>query len=130
MVAQITLSTQAVIENLHTAMNQHDLKAFLDCFAPDYRSAQPCHPDRSFHGRERLSELWSSAFERIPDFHADLLRLTVDGETAWTEWHWQGTRRNGPHFNLRGVILFEVQLGQIVYERVYLEGVQQPPPAD
>jgi hypothetical protein len=39
-------STQnIVIERLHQALNEHNLEALLACFAPDFQSEQPLHPD-------------------------------------------------------------------------------------
>lgn len=74
-----------LVERLHDAMNRHDLEAFLEQFDPGYRSETPAHPARSFTGREQVRRNWSAVFESTPDFHADLLRTAVDGETVWTE---------------------------------------------
>ena len=74
-----------IVERLHDAMNRHDLDAFLGQFDPEYRSETPAHPARSFVGREQVRRNWSAIFESTPDFRADLLRTSVDGETVWTE---------------------------------------------
>jgi ketosteroid isomerase-like protein len=106
-------------------MNRHDLEAFLDCIAPDYRSQQPAHPQRGFGGREQVEKNWSALFDGIPDFHAELLATATDGETSWAEWHWTGTRAGAAPLDMRGVTLFAVENGRIVSGRLYMEEVEQ-----
>ncbi len=55
-----------VVERLHSAMNQHDLEAFLACFDRDYQSEQPAHPNRGFGGREQVEKNWRALFEGFP----------------------------------------------------------------
>ena len=118
-------SPVAVLERLHTAMNQHDLEAFLECFAADYQSAQPVHPDRGFGGREQVCKNWSAIFGGVPDFQAKLLERTAEGDTAWAEWQWTGTQADGTRLDMRGVTLFGVQEGRITWGRLYMERVQE-----
>ncbi len=89
-------------------MNRHDLDAFLECFDPEYRSETPVHPTRSFTGREQVRRNWSAVFESTPDFRADLLRTSVDGEVVWTEWRMYGTRTDGTDLDQRGVIVMGI----------------------
>lgn len=110
----------AVIERLHQALNQHDIDAFVACFAPDYQSEQPAHPDRVFTGSDQVRKNWSSIFRDVPDIHADRLRTTVDGEMVWTEWHWTGTQAGGEPFDWRGVIIFGVPADHIAWARLYM----------
>lgn len=121
------LDPQAVIARLHSAINRHDLDAFVACFAPDYRSEPPLHPDDAYTGRDQVRKNWARAFSDVPDIHAELERCSVDGEIVWTEWHWQGTWTNGTSANLRGVIIFGVRDRLIQWGRVYMEPVQQLP---
>ena len=114
-----------VVERVHRAMNQHDLKAFLACFDPGYRSEQPAHPNRGFGGREQVEKNWSALFDGIPDFHAELLATSTEGDTLWSEWHWTGTRANEAPLDVRGVTLFEIQNGRIVSGRLYMEEVEE-----
>lgn len=125
MAKNLNPSSQLVIERLHKAQNQHDLEAFVECFALDYQSAQPFHPDRTFHGREQVRKNWSTIFSDIPDFQSELLRTTVEGETVWAEWHWYGTRAAGGRFDWRGVTIFGIQDGGIAWGRLYMEPVQE-----
>ena len=119
-------TSQAVIERLQQAQNSHDLEAFVACFAPDYQSAQPVHPDRAFQGAEQVGKNWSIIFQDIPDFRAELLRSAVDGDTVWAEWYWFGTHRDGAQFAVRGVTIIGVQADQIKWGRLYMEPVKEP----
>jgi hypothetical protein len=110
----------SVIERMHAAYNQHDLEAFLGCFDQNYQSEQPVHPNRGFGGKEQVRKNWSAIFESFPDFEAQLLRHTSDGETVWSEWHWTATE-----LNMAGVILLGVEEDRIVWGRVYMEPVEE-----
>ena len=118
----------AVLERLHTAMNQRDLDGFLECFDENYHSAQPAHPDRVFRGREQVRTNWSGIFRGVPDFQARLLNSTVQGDTAWAEWQWSGTRLDGTRLHMCGVTVFGVQAGRIIWGRLYMEPVRAAGP--
>jgi hypothetical protein len=77
---------EQVVARLHAAMNAHDVDAFVACFAEDYDSAQPAHPDRAFRGREQVRANWSAVFAAVPDFRPELVRIDAVGDTAWSEW--------------------------------------------
>jgi ketosteroid isomerase-like protein len=115
----------AVIERLQAAINRHDLDAFVECFAIDYQSEQPLHPDRVFTGRDQVRKNWSKIFSGIPDLEAEMLRVAVAGDTVWSEWHWHGTQSGDVPWQRRGVTLFAVQHDQIVWGRLYMEEVQE-----
>lgn len=121
---QVEINPEEVLKRLHHAMNQHDLEAFLACFASDYRSEQPAHPNRGFGGREQVERNWSALFGGIPDFRAESLSTAVEGETVWTEWHWTGTRADGGLLDIRGVTLFGIRGGRIASGRLYMEEVE------
>ena len=118
--------SQTVLERLQQAQNSHDLEAFVACFAPDYQSAQPVHPDRAFQGAAQVRKNWTNIFQDVPDFHAELLRSVADGDMVWAEWHWFGTNRDGAQFAVRGVTIMGVQADQIMWGRLYMEPVQEP----
>jgi ketosteroid isomerase-like protein len=119
----MTVPSQGIttLERLHDAMNKHDLEAFVACFAPDYKSEQPVHPNRAFTGSDQVRKNWAAFFEGVPDFHAELLNSAVQGDTVWSEWRWQGTRRDGTPLDIRGVTIFGVEEGQIAWGRLYME---------
>lgn len=106
-------------------MNAHDLEALLACIHPEYRSEQPVHPERGFGGRDQVEKNWAAMFSGIPDFRAEVLDSAVDGDTAWTEWRWTGTRADGSSVEMRGVTLFRVEDGLVVSGRLYMEEVEQ-----
>ncbi len=110
----------SVVARLHNAINQHDLEAFLECFDPDYQSEQPVHPGRGFGGRDQVRKNWSNLFESFPDFKAELLRHTADGDTVWAEWNWSATG-----LNMRGVTIMGVEQERIVWGRLYMEAVEE-----
>jgi hypothetical protein len=109
-----------VLERLHTAMNQHDLEAMLECFDPEYRSEQPLHPNRGFGGKEQVRKNWSRMLDSFPDFEAQLLGHASSGGTVWSEWRWSATG-----LDMRGVTLLRVREGRIVWGRLYMEPVEE-----
>ena len=118
-------SPREVLDRLQRAMNTHDLDAMLACMDQDYRSEQPAHPERGFGGRDQVEKNWSALFEAMPDFRAELLDTAVEGDTAWTEWHWRGTRADGSTVDIRGVTLFRIEGGLIASGRLYMEEVEE-----
>ena len=97
----------------------------MACFAPDYQSAQPVHPDRVFQGAEQVRKNWSNIFQDVPDIHAELIRSAVEGDMVWAEWHWFGTRHDSTQFAVRGVTIMDIQADQIMWGRLYMEPVQE-----
>jgi ketosteroid isomerase-like protein len=116
-------NARAVIDRYWRAMNDHDLEGVLECFEPDYRSEQPVNPDRSFQGRETVRERWSTIFESVPDFRAELVRTAAGEDAVWSEWRWTGTRKDGTRLDVRGVTITGVRDGRIGWGRFYLEEV-------
>jgi hypothetical protein len=115
----------AVLEQLNAALNAHDIDAFMACFHDDYDSVQPAHPDRAFGGSAQVRENWSGTFAAVPDFRSELLRTAVDGDTAWGEFHWQGTQRSGGRLEMAGTIVAGVRDGRIAWARLYMEPVER-----
>lgn len=113
-----------VAERLRDAMNAHDLEAFLDCFSEDYRSEQPVHPGRGFGGRDQVRANWSSIFQGVPDFSADLVAHIHDEAQEWSEWRWTGTRRDDSPLDLAGVIVSGLVHGRMAWARLYMEPVR------
>ena len=115
----------AVVARLLDAINAHDLEAMVACFADDYVNEWPAHPQRGFRGSEQVRRNWSQIFAGVPDLRARLLRMTVDGDTVWTEWDLTGTRRDGAAHLMRGVSIFGVAEGRLAWVRFYLEPVEE-----
>ena len=115
----------ALSERLQRAWNEHDIDAFVACFATDYRSEQPAHPDRGFVGNEPVRTNWSGILSDVPDLRAELLQLAVEGDVELSEWRIWGTRRDDSTMDLRGVIVIGVHDDLIAWSRLYLELVEQ-----
>ena len=114
-----------VAERLSQAMNARDIESFVACFADDYDSEQPVHPDRAFRGRDQVWANWSQVFDGVPDFHAELKATAVAGDTEWSEWRWQGTQSDGAPLDMAGVIVAGVRGGVLAWARLYVEPVEQ-----
>lgn len=112
---------QAVLQRMHDALNSRDLDAYVNCFATDYRSEQPIHPEWAYTGREQLRWNWTAIFENVQDFKADCLRSTIEGDTFWSEWRWTGTQPDGIPLTIVGVIIMGVRDGLISWGRIYME---------
>ncbi len=121
---QTATGPRSVIERLGDAINQHDLDALAACFAPDYASEFPAHPDRAFRGHAQMRKNWTQIFGGVPDIAATLLRSAAAGDTAWGEWDWRGTRADGAPFAMRGVTVVGVQDDRITWARMYMEPVE------
>jgi ketosteroid isomerase-like protein len=120
-----TQSAQMMIDRLAAAMNDHDLEALTECFAEDVASEQPVHPARSFTGRAQVRKNWAQIFGGVPDLRAELVRVAADGDTAWAEWDWSGTRADGARHHLRGVTVLGIREGGVAWVRFYMEPVEQ-----
>lgn len=112
------------VEQMQAATNSHDLDAMVACFAPEYESTFPVHPDRAFQGYAQVRKNWEQIFGSVPDIRMDMMRSSVDGETVWAEWEWTGTRRDGAPFLQRGVTIQGVAHGKLAWARLYMEPVQ------
>jgi hypothetical protein len=109
-----------VLERLRDALNGRDVDAMLECFDPDYNSEQPAHPNRGFGGKEQVRKNWSGMFESFPDFEAELLRHSFDGDVAWSEWYWSATG-----LSMAGIILMGVRGDRISWARLYMETFEE-----
>jgi len=114
-----------VADRLDAALNAHDLEAFLACFAEDYASEQPAHPDRAFRGREQVRTNWAAVFEGVPDFRSELVRVAAEGDVVWSEWRWRGTQSDGTALDMAGVMVCGVRDGRMAWARLYMEPVEQ-----
>ena len=114
----------SMLERLRDATNAHDPALLASLFAQDYRSTQPIHPSRGFGGSAQVLENWSAVFEAIPDFTSELVASSLDGDTEWGEWAWQGHHVDGAPFAMRGVTIFVVRDGLVVEGRLYMEPVE------
>lgn len=113
------------MERIRQATNHHDLDELAACFASDYQSTFPVHPDRAFQGHEQLRNNWSHIFRAVPDIHSELLRTATNGDTVWAEWEWTGTLASGGPFLNRGVTIHGIAHGKTTWVRLYMEPVRE-----
>ena len=64
-------------------------------------------------------------FAGFPDFSAELVASTYDGDSEWGEWEWRGKHADGSPFAMRGVTILELREGLIARARLYLEPVEE-----
>jgi ketosteroid isomerase-like protein len=121
----VSENQEEVFSRLVAAQNAHDVEALVACFASDYSSEQPAHPDRAFKGNAQVRKNWSSIFAGVPDFRAVLLDSAVRGDTAWGEFEWRGTRHDGSGFHSRGVIIGTVRDDKLAAARLYMSDVDE-----
>jgi hypothetical protein len=121
-------SLLSVIERIREATNRHDLDALATCFATDYASAFPTHPDRAFGGVEQMRRNWSHIFQAVPNIQSELLRWATHESAIWAEWEWRGTLASGAPFLQRGVTIHGVEHGVTAWVRLYMEPVRDDAP--
>jgi len=102
---QTDSSPKLVFERMIQAANRHDLDAMVACFAPDFRSEQPLHPERTFVGQAGVRKNWSFFFSTIPDLQIEILGEVAEGDVVWAEVHYHGTQTDGKKFTVQGVTL-------------------------
>lgn len=118
------MDLESLLLKLKNALNTHDINAFTECFDDNYYSEQPVHPDRTFSGREQVKKNWSSNFDEMPDFSAQLLGYFLSNNSIWAEWEWQGTRQDKSRLLMRGVTIMGVENEKIKWGRLYVEPVE------
>ncbi|MEA2269428.1 MAG: hypothetical protein QOC64_2038 [Solirubrobacteraceae bacterium] len=116
---------RALIDRLSAAQNAHDLEGMLACFHADYRSEQPLYPARAFQGIDQVRANWSALLGSIPDFHAEIVRSAVDGDTVFVEVRWTGTKADGTPFEERGVLIMGIRDDRVAWGRLYAEEVER-----
>jgi ketosteroid isomerase-like protein len=115
-------AVEAVVR-LQEAINHHDLDALSEAFAQDYAVEIPVHPARSFRGRAQVRRNWEQIFRGVPDLHAEIVELAIDGDTVWAEWDWAGTRHDGGRHHLRGTTILGLEGDRFAWGRFFLEPV-------
>jgi hypothetical protein len=113
-----------LLQRLSEALRSHDAARVAALVAERYESSQPIHPARSFIGRDQVLANWTSVFEGIPDFRAELVSSAVDGDVEWGEWDWRGHHLDGSPFAMRGVVILVASDDLIASKRLYLEPVE------
>jgi ketosteroid isomerase-like protein len=115
-----------VVDRFVRSINEHDLEAIVSCFAPDYNDVEPAHPTRQISGGgAEVRKQWGTVLDSLPDFRTEVERVVVEGETAWIEHDWSGTRTDGTRLHLRGVNIFGIRDAQFAWGHIYMETVEE-----
>jgi hypothetical protein len=114
----------ALLQQMVSAINDHDLPSLVSCFHSDYISHQPVHPERSFQGQQRVVENWGWVFNRFDDFEAEVLDFAFRDCTIWSEWVWRGSDAEGENIEVRGIMILTIEDDLIRFGRLYMEPVR------
>ena len=114
-----------LLERMRAALDAHDLDAFLAFFRDDYVGERPRHPGSPVSSRADVRTNWTEIIRDVPDLQVDVPAAVADGNTIWSEWRAYGTARSGATLEVRGVIIFGIQDGQVAWSRMYMEPVEQ-----
>ena len=103
------------------AFNQHDLEKFLSLY---YDDAEHHSPKLKVHqpetnglikGKNALRNWWADAFQRLPNLHYEVLKLTADDEQVFMEY----IRQTLGETDLRVGEVLVIKNGKIISSRVY-----------
>jgi ketosteroid isomerase-like protein len=119
------MTVNPTIARLAEVMNRHDARAMAECFAPDYHSEQPAHPNRTFTGNGQVEKNWTEMFAGVPDMVVTCVAEDTVGDRSWAEWRWDGHYTDGSLFAMRGVTVAGIRDDRIQWMRFYLEPVEQ-----
>ena len=84
--------------------------------------------------REAASLLWRLgplAADVVPELTKalasddELVRANAVGDTAWSEWRWEGTQTEGGRLDMAGVIVLGLREDRVAWARLYVEPVEQ-----
>ncbi|MFM2224855.1 MAG: hypothetical protein RJA07_1057 [Bacteroidota bacterium] len=103
------------------AFNQHDLEKLLSLYddnaehySPKLKIHQP-ETNGLIKGKNALRNWWADAFNRLPNLHYEVLKLTADDEQVFMEYIRQTP--NEPDLRVGEVLIIED--GKIIASRVY-----------
>ena len=114
-----------LVEQMRAALDAHDLDTFLSFFRDDYVGERPRPPGAKISSRADVRRNWEEVIADVPDLRVEVPAAVQQGDTIWSEWRAYGTARSGAMLELRGVIIFGIQDGQVAWSRMYLEPVEQ-----
>jgi ketosteroid isomerase-like protein len=103
------------------AFNEHDLEKLLRLYDDNAEHYSPKLKDRKpetnglIKGKQALHEWWKDAFERLPELHYTVQKLTADEEQVFMEY----IRKVPGETDLRVGEVLEIRNGLIIFSRVY-----------
>ncbi len=102
------------------AFNQHDLEKLLNLYddaehySPKLKVHQP-ETNGLIKGKTALRNWWADAFQRLPNLHYEVLKLTADDEQVFMEY----IRQTLGETDLRVGEVLVIKNGKIISSRVY-----------
>jgi steroid delta-isomerase-like uncharacterized protein len=109
-----------VVGELVEAYNAKSLERLLALYSPDARFWDPFHRD-GVAGRDEIADVLTGLFDSFPDERMSIVSVAADDTYAVAEFRSTGTARSGQPFELEFTEVYEVNHGQIVSCRVYID---------
>lgn len=112
---------KAIAKRWFEAFNEHNLEKLLalyddkaEHYSPKLKIRQP-ETKGLIKGKAALRAWWQDSFERLPDLHYEVKKLTADEEQVFMEY----TRQTPGEEDLRVGEVLEIKNGKIIFSRVY-----------
>jgi limonene-1,2-epoxide hydrolase len=99
-------------QHLNDLLSLYDEQA--QHYSPKLKIKQP-ETNGLISGKKSLTLWWKNAFERLPELHYKLLKLTADETQVFMEY----IRQNPGEVDLPVAEVLEIKNGLIIYSRVY-----------
>lgn len=103
------------------AFNEHEIEKLLalydedaEHYSPKLKIHQP-ETNGFIKGKSALKFWWTDAFERLPNLHYELLKLTVEDDRVFMEY----IRQTPGEADLRVGEILTIKEGKIIASRVY-----------
>ena len=112
----------AMLKEVSTAFDQHDLVGIMAHFADDAVFEGPKGSDpwgTRFVGAEAIREAFAARFAGIPDIRYQQDEHFVDGDRGASEWILTGTTTDGQRIEVRGCDLWTLSEGAVVKKDSY-----------
>ena len=120
------MGPKELLQNWIAAFERKDLRAVVDCYAPDAINFQVASGMPSV-GLEQIEKDTAEFFRGFPDAWAKVEHVMADGD--WAAWEWlgggtflgefYGNKPTGATFEIRGCGFFNFRDGKIVLQRGY-----------
>jgi len=112
---------KTIAKQWFAAFNEHNLEKLLalyddnaEHYSPKLKIRQP-ETKGLIKGKVALRAWWQDSFERLPDLHYEVKKLTADEEQVFMEY----TRQTPGEEDLQVGEVLEIKNGKIVFSRVY-----------
>ena len=107
--ADLPAARRALLGRLFAAFNRHDADGVMACFIPEVvfdTAAGPEPHGRRLTGQDAVRAAFVGVWTDMPDVAWTIVRHTLTGDRATSEWLFTGTRADGGRVAVEGVDLF------------------------